>query len=661
MSSADEDAECAQPSNSQYSNGTAQLTAELQLPNSLNTESSSDFPQSIQEDMGHGDTPEDVLVQTNVMAYGTGEDTTSLRDDEVFPLTSDSESTIDDHESHISHAPTHVSYPILSPLPEEVISGYKEKGGGGSFVFLEDDPVLHLPLLTTRIEKPELFAELRQEETKLNKEEDTLEETLQPVSPTINLRAFGAQGNSDQSPHIPVRATHSEDFKYPALPDASVEEELAIQDGESPDELSLDLETTETFVFGNFNPDSTTTLLEDDKAILRSFLNRAAASKANKTAIIHRRESIQNRRDSDAVRHALASPRQVLEEKDVNLSPQRNLGASESSQSLDATLYSPLTKRSAQDSEIDISLTLLAPDDKAEDELSRVDTQTGSPRRRSTRARTQLSLLPTANTPVLTATIPNKIPVRTDGGERVLLNRTEAQQLADFVRKNTRKNKGGSIPASQRLVKLKMETLATNIDGSSSPSSDSLREIKEGDKAVRWRENLVEFSSSTATVDLESSSSETTISKVSILSQQTTDTMDKKQATPRLRRLRGLGAANGTPARNLLSSTLLPDEIEEERTAAVDNTAVVRTRAEEIPLKKEKKSKIQPPKKLTLNPTVVSLSGLPVLVGKENTSQLLSPAKKLSGRGKIPVPAASMVNVAVGTKLVKRARAARKM
>lgn len=54
--------------------------------------------------------------------------------------------------------------------------------------------------------------------------------------------------------------------------------------------------------------DATMTIaLDDDTALLKDFLTRAAASKAEKAAVLtHRRESLQNRRDSDVIRHALA-------------------------------------------------------------------------------------------------------------------------------------------------------------------------------------------------------------------------------------------------------------------------------------------------------------------------------------------------------------------
>jgi hypothetical protein len=110
---------------------------------------------------------------------------------------------------------------------------------------------------------------------------------------------------------------------------------------------------------------------------------------------------------------------------------------------------------------------------------------------------------------------------------------------------------------------------------------------------------------------------------------------------------------------------LLPDEVEEEaaEAAAKAKAAAAPLVTEEV--KKERKSRLQPPKKLMLNPSVTSLSGLPVLAGKENASQLFSPAKKLGApaKGKIPVPTASatMMGDGTGARAVKRLRAPRRL
>jgi len=413
----------------------------------------------------------------------------------------------------------------------------------------------------------------------------------------------------------------------------------------SLDEATVDFEATETLTMMH---------LEDDKARLRSFLKRAAANKASKVAITHRRESVQNRRDSDVIRKALASPRQVLEEKDANLSPTRKLGLSETTLTIDHMVASPhpAAKRNSNDAGLDISVDIPIFDTKNEDTMTiELDIQTGSPRRRSQRTKSRIPQIPSA----AVVNTPNKIPVRTDGGERVLLNRTEAQELSNLMRKNTRKNKGGAIPPTERLAKLKAEGALAAITDSIS-SQDIIRELKDRTKAVRWREELVEFSDSIPTAELENSADD-------IITHAQDDAFtvkEKRPTTSRLRRLKGLGGANGTPAKKLLSSTLLPEEMEEEAGAAKSKEATTPAPAGEV--KKEKKSRLPPPKRLMLNPSATSLSGLPVLSGKENASQLLSPAKKLAGaggRGKIPVPSSS--GVGDGARPVKRLRAPGKL
>jgi hypothetical protein len=472
-----------------------------------------------------------------------------------------------------------------------------------------------------------------------------IESNPAPPSPTTNLDFFTKPAS--HPPKVIISAPET-DLQYPTLPLDLEEEEARVQnDRNSPDELSLDLDATETF----------TTMLEDDKAILRNFLSRAAASKASKTASMSRRESLQNRRDSDAVRHALASPRPALQEKDANLSPVRDIGTAENTQSLNAAMFSPLVKRSAQDVGLDSSQSLTAADDKMEDELAGADTQDGSPRRRSSR-NTRSSKIPHPPSAANAAT-PNKIPVRTDGGERVLLNRTEAQQLADLVRKNTRKNKGGAIAPLQRLVKLQAEALTAITD----PASPRRAEMKKGVRGVRWREVLEEFSTAPATADLESSTFNS--EEAMQLSSEKEKEKEGKSATPRtLRRLKNPATTKGTPSRNVLNSTLLPEEVQEELQAAKAVSAASSTSSASTATAASKtapkKSKIKPPssssKNLLLNPSVSSLSALPLLAGKENVSQLLSPAKKL--RSKMPVPAAVPSSIpvapAIEAKPVKR-------
>ena len=358
-----------------------------------------------------------------------------------------------------------------------------------------------------------------------------------------------------------------------------------------------------------------------------------------------------------------------MEEKDKNASPQRQ--AQDSTLNLDQVLTSSIVQPMAQ----------VTADPEELDELSS-EYQTGSPRRRSFRTR---SKLPQTSSQSIT---PNKISVRTDGGEKVNLNRTEAQQLADIVRRNTKKNKGSSIPAPQRLAKLKLESLALVVDGDS-PIVEKL--LKQGVKNVTWREQLADYATSTATADLEAEA-------VAGASEESTIKGEPKKkagsGTPRLRKLRTLGGTNGTPAKKIVQAVQMPDEIEEEKQAKTATNATANAKkkrsipslavapsSEDIvtdsaPVLAEedkkvttisKKSKLQPPKKLNLNPSLSSLggisSGLPVLQGKENTMfvGLSSPAKKMS---KIPapsgIPAPSTVSLDLSSGLrppVKRARA----
>ena len=70
--------------------------------------------------------------------------------------------------------------------------------------------------------------------------------------------------------------------------------------------------------------------VSDDTALLQAFLNRAAEGKNSRRISATKRESITNRRDSDAVRQALASPAkaEVLADLDPNSpSPRKPNGA----------------------------------------------------------------------------------------------------------------------------------------------------------------------------------------------------------------------------------------------------------------------------------------------------------------------------------------------
>ncbi len=128
--------------------------------------------------------------------------------------------------------------------------------------------------------------------------------------------------------------------------------------------------------------------------------------------------------------------------------------------------------------------------------------------RRSTRTRS-----PAPSKPTLGA--PSFIPVRrADGTDPVVLQKSVAQELAIVTRANTRRNKGQAKTPSLALQNLPTE--GSELAGVKHGNNDA--------KAVGWDEKLVYFQ------DVPES------------------TEGKEEKRPRVRRLRGLGGVNGTPA-----------------------------------------------------------------------------------------------------------------
>ena len=112
---------------------------------------------------------------------------------------------------------------------------------------------------------------------------------------------------------------------------------------------------------------------------------------------------------------------------------------------------------------------------------------------------------------------PSFIPVRrADGTDPVVLQKSQAQELAVTTRANTRRNKGQSKPPLLALQDLPRE------------STDLARTGKEGGekgKSVGWAERLASYRDANGECD------------------------DMEEKRPKVRRLRGLGGAvNGTPA-----------------------------------------------------------------------------------------------------------------
>ena len=325
-----------------------------------------------------------------------------------------------------------------------------------------------------------------------------------------------------------------------------------------------------------------TTHLDDDTAILKDFLTRAAASKAskaNKVATIARRTSLSHRRDSDAVRHALASPRKILEDKDPN-SPSPHI-------SYDTTATLDLSES------LTFHQSTNTTSDGHESTNAEVAKAPATSSRRSTRSRSSRTPHSPPHDPQ--PQTPNRIPVRrADGGEPVVLRRTEAQELGVLTRANTRKNKGRAVAASVRLLKLAAEqavAAGSIVDEAVEAARDGAAAGER--KAVRWDEMLVYFQHRTDSTSLSAEPltelNETTaqgkadvemldpgpnepasLDAGNVIPKSKSKSKDKAASTPRIRRLRGLGATNGTPGKGLLAPAfLLPVEVLEEKEKAV--------------------------------------------------------------------------------------------
>jgi len=219
----------------------------------------------------------------------------------------------------------------------------------------------------------------------------------------------------------------------------------------------------------------------DDTSMLRDFLNRAQASKAAKTPVLL---------PLDAPKPQVSprrSPRKTH-------GPQK--GAASTPQRLGEVANRPGTATGIAKSDI------LEPDDT--EEISATPTSC----RRSTRTR------PPATTKAPPGA-PSFIPVRrADGTDPVVLQKSQAQELAMVTRANTRRNKGQSKPPLSALKEFPAETSDMAI----------AKQRAENAKAVGWAEELASY-------------------------QDVKDRMDKTEETKsKVRRMRGLGAANGTPA-----------------------------------------------------------------------------------------------------------------
>jgi hypothetical protein len=370
-----------------------------------------------------------------------------------------------------------------------------------------------------------------------------------------------------------------------------------------------------------------TIALDDDTALLKDFLNRAKANKAKaeKAAVLtHRRESLQNRRDSDVIRHALASPRKALEEKDPN-SPSK----------YDNELMLDLSQTLTLNMD---SNALSSPNTELADDGEPADEKSSRGSRRSTRAKK--SRLPAP--PASAAQAPpqtSKIAIRRpDGTEHVVLKKSDAQELSLITRNNTRKNKQGAFCVTVRLMKLAMDS--ANLP----PLDESTRELVVG-KNIRWDEQLAYYQENPEVVaERESLATPDELSMPDAASTPSAKPKNKvsKNSTPKIRRVRGLGTANGTPGKVLRAPPPTEDDEEKETPSVPPPT----TQQQSLPRPKSSKiKKLQIPSSIasTATPTdskLPSLDVVPVGITEQSAtrkSRLTAPKKVI-----LPQPVSSL-------------------
>lgn len=372
--------------------------------------------------------------------------------------------------------------------------------------------------------------------------------------------------------------------------------------------------------------DATMTIaLDDDTALLKDFLNRAAASKAEKAAVMtHRRESLQNRRDSDVIRHALSSPRKALEEKDPN---------SPSKYDNELTLDLSQTLTLSMDNN---NLTSPTPNAAEGEDLTDEKSSRGS--RRSSRAKKSRLPAPASAAQAQAQPQTSKIAIRrADGTEHVVLKKSDAQELSLLTRANTRKNKQGAFGVTVRLMKLAADS--ANLP----PLDDSTREIVVG-KNIRWDEQLAYYQENPETVaEAESLSTPDELGMSDAVSTPSAKPKSKvsKNSTPKVRRVRGLGTANGTPAKALLAPTSFDDEDKEVTRAPATATTQQLPRPKASKIKKMTvASASQPETKL---PTL-DIAPVGVEPTKERKSRLAAPKKVMLPQPVSALPAEGKEN-----------------
>ena len=243
--------------------------------------------------------------------------------------------------------------------------------------------------------------------------------------------------------------------------------------------------------------------LSDDTTMLKAFLNRAQAKKAAMDVKLVASED----KTSPAI-SSRSSPRKALAERDLN-SP-----SSHKQTKLAHRPGTPPSKRHLQE-HLDDGV---AWEDIDEITTAPLETQ---PTRRSGRSK-KLPVPVKGATPI--AGTLSLIPVRrAEGTDPIILQKGNAQELAIMTRANTRRNKGQAKLPTFMLEELQLRIL----EEVEQERSVTRSQTKEARKNVGWDEKLVYF--------------QQTPEAGAII-----ESTEEKQ--PRIRRLRGLGGVNGTPA-----------------------------------------------------------------------------------------------------------------
>jgi hypothetical protein len=209
--------------------------------------------------------------------------------------------------------------------------------------------------------------------------------------------------------------------------------------------------------------------VSDDTALLQAFLNRAAENKSSRRLSASKRESLSNRRDSDTIRQALASPAkpEILGALDPNSpSPKKSMA-----------VFEDLKATQGEDLVVGIPLQRSGDAENVENGQERTTRRSHRDKRRVERA------APLAHT---------RISLR-GNTDPVILRRSEAQELATMTRTNTRKNKAGSIMPTLRLTKLIVEKPPIESLPDAEADDHGAEVVRPGARHVQWDETLAYY------------------------------------------------------------------------------------------------------------------------------------------------------------------------